>query len=975
MGASVGCTDDRKDVDDDESDASYDIRRDSARPPRAGKTVTIDDSPSEPTTGLDNGAIRVQKIWRGRKVRRQLSQGKDLAGAALGKGVARLKSQYAEPLLGSAAAELDDDDFDEELAEGQSWAKFKNDLAKASRTAMACLICSLCVLVPDVYAAIDPAYSSMIGGGVVLMVVFTVFDNLGITVQLAWQGFIGTFMSCVPVHVLAALMPGGAAACHGGERASLAGHGGELCQYSHSIVHAANVIVIFLGIWLNISKNAKMFFVCYHVYFIIDFMNPDSTTKFNATWHVDMEATTTTTLVTSTMGLCVAVFVTLVPWPMRAAKDSRLQAIVSINMLTELVDGLATYFAGAEPSVRIVRMESAAVKLRQAIEGMGANIDGSWWETFNIGSAGRSRALLGRHLTMLKRMSDIVFSLQVCIAKEDFGSTHVRVMRAIDSQVFELIKKTKYLLQLATLAANDGSIHANEQKRLRQGITEVNAKIADLAVAFHDARKEISPDSRICSELQSESFYCYSLSTYGRQAAEYAQALLDRPPRVGTPELPSLLWDLKTAFFGIFDTTKLFFDADHRSFTVRNTLSVIIAFYIGVWFKAYDGAAAGTVAVLISTFSGSALQKNLNRLQAVTLAAILPHLIASMMGQSCSPGRIAVQCAAIVLYEVITCYIYYSSATYGYVGCLIAALGVSNLVYPCNEGHMSPEQMADAETQFGVASFKKIVDTTLAVIVMTVVDLCLASSTAAQQATENYLCALLYSDAFFQACLVPRTAKGKVAEGDIIERLGVEVEDRRVIQKAAKAGVNRPSGVVMNYLNLAVALGEEAGKEPRYYRVPWPSDFFSSLVRSGYVLRGSLIELEHVMQTQKGDYLDVFKSCRGMQAFDDVSQDIKQTMEECLLMVQKILKNETGESLPSVLSRLDDLEKIDKLQDLPKLMEAINASDDPALQYPSTAGETLEDDLLCRLNVALMMMESTVEKIADMIKACIKQLV
>lgn len=963
MGASVGCTDDRKYEDDDcESSASYDIRRDSARNNSArGKSVTIDPGGRDPN--LENKAInRLQRMWRGRKVRQQRSQEQDgtpWAGAA----IPRMKSQYAEPLLGSATAELDDDEFDEELAEGHSLAKFKTDLGKACRTAMACLICSLCVIVPDAHNLLDEngwgAYTSMIGGGVVLMVVFTVFNNLGMTVQLAWQGFIGTFMSCVPVHVLAALMPGGAA---------------NREQYNDSIVHTTNVVVIFLGIWLNISKNAKMFFVCYHVYFIIDFMNPDSATKFNHDWHVDMEATTTTTLLTSTMGLCVAIFVCLFPWPIRATTECQLQAINSINMLTDLVNGLAVYFAGAEPSVRIVRMEISAVKLRQAIEGMDANIDGSWWETFNIGAAGRSRALLGRHLTMLMRMSDIVFSLQVCIAKEDFGETHIDVMRAINPQVFELINKTKYLLQLATLAANDGKIDAKECKRLRNGVKEVNAKIAELATAFHDARKEASPDRRICTELQSESFFCYSLSTYGRQAAEYAQALLDRPPKLGTPELPSLIRDLETAFCGIFDTSKLFHDADHKSFTVRNTLSVLIAFYIGFWFKAYDGAAAGTVAVLISTFSGSALQKNLNRLQAVTLAAILPHLIASSMGQSCSPLRIVTQCAAIVFYEVLTCYIYYSSATYGYVGCLIAALGVSNLIYPCTE-HMSLEQMTAAETTFGVASFKKIVDTTLAVIVMTVVDLCLASSTAAKQATENYLKTLLTCDAFFQACLVPRNAKGKIAEGDIVARLGVEVEDRRTIQQVAKATKYREPGVVLKYLNLAAAMGEEAFKEPRYWRVAWPMAFFTSLVKSGYVLRGNLVELEHVLKTQKGEYLDIFKSCRALQAYDDVRQDIVKTLEDCLLMVQEILKNEKGTSLPSVLARLDDLEKIDKLQDLPKLMDAINASDDPDFQYPETVGATLEDDLLCRLNVALMVMESTVEKIADVIKACIKQLV
>lgn len=43
------------------------------------------------------------------------------------------------------------------------------------------------------------------------------------------------------------------------------------------------------------------------------------------------------------------------------------------------------------------------------------------------------------------------------------------------------------------------------------------------------------------------------------------------------------------------------------------------------------------------------------------------------------------------------------------------------------------------------------------------------------------------------------------------------------------------------------------------------------------------------------------------------------------------------------------------------------------MKYPRNHPTTLEDDEVCRLNVALMMMESTCETIASVIKSCIKE--
>jgi hypothetical protein len=854
-----------------------------------------------------------------------------------------------EPLLNPG--ELLDDADDE--APGASVAAFKNHLHMALRTTLACLIVAAPVLFKGIYDQLDPNYSNQIGGSVALMVVFTVYQNLGLTLQLAWQGFVGTLLAAIPTHIICATMPGGA--------------GGE--YYHPKMVHAVNIAVIYLGLFLNISLNIRLFLVCWHVYFIIEVMNPESKTIYNTGWGIDKEAYTTTVMVTSTIGMAVAVIVMIVPTCLRAVDACRAQGVSVVNTLTDLVDGLVTYFERSEPSVRIVQLQEVAVSLRREIDSMQGNIDASWWETFDIGSAGKSRALLTRHKAQMMRISDTVFSLQVCISKEDFGETHDRIMPMISPKVRKLIDASKSCLMASTTAAADGSLDEEEASDMRAKIAEVRVATAELATVFNDARKEVMPDTKITAELQSESFFVYCLSIYARRIGDYAQELIEHPPVKGSAELPYLYQGMWADFKSVFDPAVILQDPGYRSFTYRNTLSVIVAFYIGYFFLGCSGVPAGTVAVLISNFQGSALQKNLGRLQAVTLGKVLPFIIIQAMGTMCGTVRMCAQFFVIFLWEMLTSYIYYSSATYGYIGCLLAAQGLGVLIFPCTDAK------ADiAANQF--AAYTAICQSTIGVICMTAVDLWLAGSTAAELAADNYKCAMLVIDAYFQACLVKRKPNGDLYErGHIVERLKIDVKDRSIIKDVAKKKNTRTPGMIFKYLHKAEVLCNEANLEPRYYRTPWPVEYFTAVTKAAHVLRANLLEFEHVLKGPRHDYTDIFACCRDLEPFKRIHEDIVNTMDHVLTMVDTILKNDTGKPIHSALLKLKELEQIDKLEDMQALFDELNKSKAVALQYPDVAPDTLESDLLCRLNVVFMIMESTVEKVSEILKWCIRELV
>lgn len=320
-----------------------------------------------------------------------------------------------------------------------------------------------------------------------------------------------------------------------------------------------------------------------------------------------------------------------------------------------------------------------------------------------------------------------------------------------------------------------------------------------------------------------------------------------------------------------------------------------------------------------------------------------------------------------MFWETLTCYIYYSSPVYGYIGMLAAAFAMTNVVVPCSD-YDDPAVQAAAEAAFAHTAFSKITETTVAVVMMTVVDLALAPERASSHAIAKLLEGFMSIDAGLQAAFVPRYKGGYVKKGSVKTRPVLELDLSKSNRKISKIVHHKVANQIKAMLKSAMTFGDEANKEPRYYRTVWPIEYFSGLVTIGYYLRADLRELEFVLKGTDGKYTDIFAAVREKESFKKVREDVCQTMEDCLILIKGILRNETGASNAHLIYKMAQLEGVDKVEDLISLMADLNTT----LEYPNEIGDSLEDDLICRLNVALMLIEATVENLAGIVTASLK---
>merc|ERR1719160_2456720 len=103
----------------------------------------------------------------------------------------------------------------------------------------------------------------------------------------------------------------------------------------------------------------------------------------------------------------------------------------------------------------------------------------------------------------------------------------------------------------------------------------VKTATAEFSAAFDATRKEIFPDCRVTADLQSESFFFYTLSVYARYACDYTDELLNNPPVV-----KGFCKEVIDAGIAMFDMNLLTKDPDYISFTMRNTISITICYFL-----------------------------------------------------------------------------------------------------------------------------------------------------------------------------------------------------------------------------------------------------------------------------------------------------------------------------------------------------------------------------------------------------------
>jgi hypothetical protein len=156
-------------------------------------------------------------------------------------------------------------------------------------------------------------------------------------------------------------------------------------------------------------------------------------------------------------------------------------------------------------------------------------------------------------------------------------------------------------------------------------------------------------------------------------------------------------------------------------------------------------------------------------------------------------------------------FMYYHSENYSTVGLLLVVFGTSSLLKPC------------ANTETVPSGHSAIVNVTVAICVMTIIDILLSPARASDMALDNFKEAHL---AIKQALV------------DLFDPDKKEIAPRRI------AGVT--GDTLSDKINAAKSMGGEAALEPRYWRPDWQTSRFDQAISCLECLRFCVDAVENI---------------------------------------------------------------------------------------------------------------------------------
>jgi len=718
--------------------------------------------------------------------------------------------------------------------------------------------------------------------GVVIYFIYTLYLTTGQTIYFAWGGILGTLFATIDIFVMYGFFPDGVT------------KGGP--DYIIYIGIADGVLFVTGMLFLNFDLLTQIFALATFVWYWMAFMEP-SEEAFSKNFKIKADGVAVAGLVVACAGTLGAVFVSFVPYPMWAMTKARSASRGVAKELCETWEAVITFYCADQANPHETSLVKKNMReLNDQVEALPGHVSNSWWECAGMGTWQKARTLMMRLNAVARENYDrIVSCLEVCML-EDFepGSNHMVLMKKMKPYMLKVVAEARDVFACCVDIAAEGKMSDEDKTTLESQIVDVREAVVAATKAFHDGKKALNIEG-ISMDMNDEHAFCLSVCAFGRITVDFANELLN--DKNGTKPIPNL--SDGTGIMGTFDSSVVF-DARHANLALRNSCSILLCFLIGYFgygnvLLNENASISGTASILLSSTVGSAIAKNLGRLQGVVLGTVVGKLVWALLGWCTWWGYIGL-CAALFGWNFLCLYVYYDSPKYGGIACLLAAFGSGNFLVGCTDPITTPFDPA--------GPFYEIINVVVAIAVMIVVDSALSPGRASDMANSTF------ADVF------------KTLRKNLDDLFDVEQPDVRV--KTGRLGA---------LIAGSHSLGAEAYEEPRYWRIGWKMDLWDKAVQTLGDLRITMTAMEYSVTeggVAGGAKTDIFMMLLKKPQF----QTIKKALYDKLDLMEKlchIFGHETIAPFPELENELlktnefrSDMEKAikDVMIDINKAIKA-----------------------------------------------------
>lgn len=773
------------------------------------------------------------------------------------------------------------------------------------------------------------------------MLFFSIGKTTGAAINNVWCGMFGTFIATLAIWIMFGVFPGG--------------YYGEKCpdHVFWSGVVAGCIFVITI-LWVNLDCNTKIFALCNWVWFWMDFLHHGSVNTHNQGFELNFHGSFMLAFARCGFGCGLAIVIALLPYPILASsKAKQIAKTVAADACTVWEDATKSYWADGEGQVyEFDRLLHEIYSLQSALSAMGSMNGQSWWECLGMGAVGRSRGYLDLlTATLVKNLDRLPCVLKSCSKNAGESSpeevaNHRRVADIVLPPIKQVVATTGVLLKLCVEVSCDGEVDDNERAMLVENMEAVKKALNSLRVAVISKRPNTGTSEKVFDvEYLDEYTFCYCVSHFGRNTADFAKAILDMQDQPRPSMAQSILALPTNKIKSIFDSSTLQ-DAETKRFVLRNGAGILTAFYLGyrgfplklsgmnssdLLLSPISAGAASTLTMMLTKFTGSAMQSTLSRIMGMILGVVCGMMMVGVFSENLISLLLVV-----AIWVGGTIFMYLHSTGNAGTFLLMCILGVNGLLHRCPKGGCHWDERK-------IGAMNPIIDCMFALLVMIVVDLVLRPRPASEQAGEMLL--TTWSQLTYK-----------------VEHL-FDKEQVQTHEKQANITAN---------IATCQALGHEASNEPTYWRSPWKGSLYGRVAAGLQDLRFSILCM-NCSADAKGDHgnakSDFFLKTCHVPAFEAISSKLLERMKamETFLPVFTYESQSRFPPLSNPASLANFTAEEEKLIDA--FVELVNKKENQWMLTESQQDDgtiSLEQDPICKFSILILCIHGLMEDMREM---------
>jgi hypothetical protein len=723
---------------------------------------------------------------------------------------------------------------------------FGDHLEMASRGACFVVICALPFVLPE---EICPLCQKVVRleiytAASITYFIYTLYVYTGDILHFAQGGIMGTFLAVFSIWCMQGFMPGGYSDT-------------DEARHRWPVGVAWGITFVFLILWLNFDGNTRIFALSTYVWYWMAFIRPDYQAGFAQNFQIKMDGKAIKELLVAVAGCSIAVIAGYFPYPIYAhTKALALSSTMMDQIFFAKQDFLEYYVDSKKPDrLKVKILQQEIDQLSGEAGSVGGLLDSAWYECLGMGAAQRQRVMMASFQAYISDTIDLLSNAFGVGMAEDFSDKHQKLMASVKENLNTILNENGAVLQTCIACLNNAGSDEKLENEGKEHMAKAKEAVVDLTKNFSAERVKQGMDN-ITPDTAGENVVCLTFCQFTEKTEKFFESLLGEQAEKSD-------WRHGGGILGTF-STDVIMDKDHIMWTLRNGLSIILAFFAGwhgynKYISSYNASLAGTVAVLLSNFAGSAMTKNLSRLQGVVIGIVLGNLLYAFLGWCYWWGHLLVA-LALYMWTLLGLFMYFHSENYSTVGLLLVVFGAQALLRPCSNDDTDP------------SGHGLIVNVTVAICIMTIVDLFLSQ----ERASDMAIGALTDS-----AAKQSQNMKNLFGES-------TEVEKRK--------------GGVLALISTAQTMGAEAYQEPRYWRTDWPKSRFDQGVACLQAVRFNMMAIENAVLEKPDDKdmqakSEMFKLAIALDSFSNEETGLKAILLKRYIGIMKELADSLGDAM------------------------------------------------------------------------------